>query len=52
MSQNPRADTARSVAKIAFRFVLILGIVKFFADMTYKGARAITGPSPRDRTTS
>ena len=44
MSQNPRADTDRSVAKIAFRFVLIIGIINFFADMTYEGARAITGP--------
>lgn len=31
-------------AKIAFRFVLIIGIVNLFADMTYEGARSITGP--------
>ena len=31
-------------AKIAFRFVLIIGIVNFFADMTYEGGRSITGP--------
>jgi predicted MFS family arabinose efflux permease len=37
-----RAD--KSVAKLAFRFVLIIGIVNFFADMTYEGARAIVGP--------
>jgi predicted MFS family arabinose efflux permease len=30
--------------KIAFRFVLIVGIVNLFADMTYEGARANTGP--------
>jgi predicted MFS family arabinose efflux permease len=30
--------------KLAFRFVLILGIVNLFADMTYEGARSITGP--------
>jgi MFS family permease len=29
---------------IAFRFVLIIGIVNFFADMTYEGGRSITGP--------
>ncbi|HXY03156.1 MAG TPA: MFS transporter [Terriglobales bacterium] len=32
------------VAKLAFRFVLIIGIVNFFADMTYEGGRSITGP--------
>ncbi|HZP16411.1 MAG TPA: MFS transporter [Terriglobales bacterium] len=28
----------------AFRFVIFLGVVSFFADMTYEGARSITGP--------
>jgi len=28
----------------AFRFVLIIGIVNFFADFTYEGARGIVGP--------
>jgi MFS family permease len=28
----------------AFRFVLFLGVVSLFADMTYEGARSITGP--------
>ena len=31
-------------AKLAFRFVLIVGIVNLFADMTYEGARSIIGP--------
>jgi hypothetical protein len=31
-------------ATLAFRFVLIVGIVNLFADMTYEGARAINGP--------
>jgi len=30
--------------KLAFRFVLMIGIVSLFADMTYEGARGITGP--------
>ena len=30
--------------KRALRFVLILGIVSLFADITYEGARSITGP--------
>jgi hypothetical protein len=29
----------QNVARLAFRFVLIIGIVNFFADMTYEGAR-------------
>jgi predicted MFS family arabinose efflux permease len=33
-----------NVAKTAFGFVLIIGIVNLFADMTYEGARSITGP--------
>ncbi len=28
----------------ALRFVLLLGVVSLFADMTYEGARSITGP--------
>jgi predicted MFS family arabinose efflux permease len=38
-----QADKAQ-LAKLAFRFVLIIGIVNFFADMTYEGARANVGP--------
>src|SRR6266853_2894937 len=34
----------QNAAKLAFRFVLIVGIVNFFADMTYEGACAIGGP--------
>ena len=39
MSKNKR-----DIAKTAFAFVLIIGIVNLFADMTYEGARSITGP--------
>ena len=28
----------------AFRFVLIIGVVSLFADMTYEGSRSIVGP--------
>lgn len=43
-------DETHSAAKIggarrtAVRFVILLGIVSLFADMTYEGARSITGP--------
>lgn len=30
--------------RIALRFVLLLGVVSLFADMTYEAARSITGP--------
>jgi predicted MFS family arabinose efflux permease len=29
---------------MAFRFVLVIGIANLFADMTYEGARSVTGP--------
>lgn len=32
------------VATLAFNFVLTIGIVNLFADMTYEGARSIAGP--------
>src|SRR5262249_55945545 len=30
--------------KLAFRFVLVIGITNLFADMTYEGFRGISGP--------
>jgi hypothetical protein len=35
---------ARGANTIAIRFVVLLGIVSLFADMTYEGARSATGP--------
>jgi predicted MFS family arabinose efflux permease len=40
MTKNHR----KQFAKLAFRFVLIIGIVNLFADMAYEGGRSITGP--------
>jgi len=40
MSTNKQTNLAR----LAFRFVLTIGIVNLFADFTYEGARSITGP--------
>ena len=39
-----RMRSSAEVAKLALRFVLIVGIVNFFADMTYEGGRGIVGP--------
>src|SRR5580704_10113826 len=32
------------IKNAAFRFVLLLGLVSLFADITYEGARSIAGP--------
>jgi MFS family permease len=38
-------STATDIStKTALRFVVLLGVVSLFADMTYEGARSITGP--------
>jgi len=37
-------SASQNAAKLAFRFVLVVGIVNFFADMTYEGGRSIAGP--------
>src|SRR5436190_16972902 len=38
------AEDAPLARSTALRFVLILGIANCFADMTYEGARSVTGP--------
>jgi len=35
---------AANAKAIALKFVLLIGIVSLFADMTYEGARSVTGP--------
>src|SRR3989338_3816946 len=30
--------------KAAFRFIILLGVVSLFGDITYEGARSVTGP--------
>ncbi len=36
--------TPKDPARLAFRFVLLIGIVNLFADFTYEGGRSIMGP--------
>src|SRR5271169_5316294 len=36
--------TAGYSRRAALKFVVLLGIVSLFADMTYEGARSVTGP--------
>ncbi len=40
-----RPGNNRDIPKVrALKFVILLGVVSLFADMTYEGARSITGP--------
>ena len=44
MAPKTESLNASNVVKVAFRFVLIIGVVNLFADMTYEAARSIAGP--------
>lgn len=43
MSSTPPASSVK-LHKRALQFVLMIGVVSFFADFTYEGSRSITGP--------
>jgi MFS family permease len=43
-NQSSLAVSTSSLKTMALRFVITIGIVSFFADMTYEGARSINGP--------
>src|SRR5271165_2175955 len=45
---NPPEQTASAKRNAALRFIVCLGVVSLFADMTYEGAHAIIGPYLRD----
>lgn len=36
--------TGNNTGRTAFRFILLIGILSFFADFTYEGSRSILGP--------
>lgn len=40
INQNASADISKSAA---IKFVILLGVISLFADMTYEGARSVTG---------
>jgi MFS family permease len=44
MNNTEKIAPANISTKTALRFVVLLGIVSLFADMTYEGARGINGP--------
>jgi len=41
---RPTRETKEFSRGAALKFVILLGVVSLFADMTYEGARSITGP--------
>lgn len=43
-TQTQAGKTAGISKTAAIRFVVLLGVVSLFADMTYEGARSVTGP--------
>jgi len=46
MTASPRniAGATGTTSRIAFRFVVLVGILSFFADFAYEGSRSIIGP--------
>src|SRR4051812_8577402 len=44
MTQPAQSKTPDLSPGSAMRLVVLLGIISLFADMTYEGARSITGP--------
>jgi MFS family permease len=44
MNREVQLPRARPTRTAALRFVLLIGVVSFFADFTYEGARSVTGP--------
>ena len=41
---EPPRETREDPAKAAFQFIVLLGVVSLFGDITYEGARSVTGP--------
>lgn len=44
MTQGAKRSVPQAPQQAALRFIVLLGVVSLFADMTYEGARGITGP--------
>jgi predicted MFS family arabinose efflux permease len=41
---DPKSAAGDAASRTAFRFVLLIGVLSFFADFTYEGSRSIIGP--------
>lgn len=44
MKPSQEGSRSRAAERAALHFVLLFGVVSLFADLTYEGARSITGP--------
>ena len=44
MNDLQAIGAAKLSARAALKFVLLIGVLSFFADFTYEGARSVTGP--------
>jgi MFS family permease len=44
MNESRRSGNSSPAAKAALKFVVLIGVVSFFADFVYEGARSVTGP--------
>ncbi len=44
MNTDPTTSPQPAIREMAFKFVLLIGILSFFADFTYEGSRSILGP--------
>ena len=44
MKKTAKTQTDEVAAKAALRFVIMIGILSFFADFTYEGSRSMIGP--------
>jgi MFS family permease len=44
MDEVQAVTASKESRKAALKFVLLIGVVSFFADFTYEGARSVTGP--------
>jgi len=44
MDGSNMLSTSKLSRRAALKFVLLIGVVSFFADFTYEGARSVTGP--------
>jgi hypothetical protein len=42
--ETPNVSVERRTSRTALRFVLLIGVLSFFADFTYEGSRSILGP--------
>lgn len=44
MNRSQNAGKSKPAASAALKFVVLIGVVSFFADFVYEGARSVTGP--------